>query len=1546
MSGTTSFPYSFDSRVLTDRDVGVVAELEAGTRPLKQTYDNRLTVALTWLANYCPDTQPGLNDFKRILEIMVIGAPDPVTSIPVRIPPRATQLATEVMKRAAALDRHPLGVGLLQAAAAIWQHQAPRIWATLDSINRTARLGITLAAPPQPFTESAWDTLLEVVRRLYVAIITAFGRPDPLLEQYKTVVHYVNATGITARLFECMLFASKTSTPQGGSVDKFLQAWLMSQVVGPVHDSLLEINAALRGPVVAYDKVKVPGWHAEIHNGNNGSALNLNANLIRWFSDAGLSAFAGKIPNLTEEMIEGLSEIDKAHHYANDAYRNYLLIIHDTLFYRFMGARNNLPQVAKAEWDKARREQSGMPHPLETIDEFVSEIFFIDISGLVGADMRTPAKLQAFAAGKQSTKFEECPLSLALGKSYEPFLRKAALDSTPQRVQIRTETLFEFIVMDAFRNLQSIAHRERGHSKPHDAILHIIDTIEKKIHDMSRSIATVFTILNNPKVHSAFLDPEQIHEGDVISLVKIRNDNRDYGNRRLDITLDSHARAMMLRYEVQPRMLYKNFMARKNARKEAAGGGDACADANEQIKLFKSYLALGKPKRVMENVVKAYIDARAKCRNKKLIQTQLMPAAMRAMLGGDDAAAPAQRNMAAAAAASAARPTKLSGVTLSNPTGLNKAGPVALTAGVAVEPLEDDTLPAPEGVATAETAVPRGRQSTYVFGPFTRIYKPDEQPYNIAAPGQTEAQTIQATIVNRLLAGKNVCIFGYGQSGSGKTSLLVYYKKREDKVTGEIDGEMGVMSYICNWLSGSDSPYEAIKCDIREIGVIPTEQANGVQVIDGTKNPFYSTKYFRPAMVTETVMDGRESVTKQMQSWTMSLEDLAKLPALRKLSADTPPANYSAKTDARTRYDALSDNAAEQNKIAAHMKWRQAKGVPDGDPSVNYVAEDALRSIGGYVFFSTENKRLTKATTNNPTSSRSHIFVFLQFIPRVKGAPAPFLIIGDFAGVENRFACSNSAVLRSFATIKKYPEQRDSVDAYEPELRAAYDAQVRPLLVGSKFATVPYRDLEPKFAAMASQSTANWSELTSFARMQSDEEMKKGAKFPETTIAKFIKDVSSIKRTEKMMKVYPHHLNDDQIGPFNDMANANPIRRLVMNWLIYKRWSDAQIYINGSDAKADAQKALKMLAIFEKVESMTEAEVLLYELVRASTELFMGSECNQRVREGEYINNSLEVFRNFLSRSLQRKGAVPKVLGECATIQCNPFFNDCFGSTFSTPESIGMVETTLVQMLKPAEFRAMQNLTAEQRYAAAQTALADLTYCVFNVINISKDRNDPPPTPYIDCNHLVFEYNRVMSIPARMEYLGAKKTGDPVNMLGTPFDMRILQELESRVNRYADEAEHWARADPSQMNLAQAATAAGEARRDAIKAIEIAKAMGPKTAGADMSPEFMPAVKNVILTLERINAATFVGTMMFTDTLAKFGLNRTMCALPSEGPNGDPVEYLNTILFGNISRLHHSIRKMMCDGILRGDHCSETAQENAVGQDSLASAQPDSELPF
>ena len=238
----------------------------------------------------------------------------------------------------------------------------------------------------------------------------------------------------------------------------------------------------------------------------------------------------------------------------------------------------------------------------------------------------------------------------------------------------------------------------------------------------------------------------------------------------------------------------------------------------------------------------------------------------------------------------------------------------------------------------------------YLFGNYTEIF----------GPGLTNADITEKMnmVIEKVIAGKPVFILGYGASGAGKTSTLVYYNKAEG------DARKGIVINICNQLA--DKGYRNINMKVEEYFLVNNK------------------------------------------SYKVSEEDI---------SVDSPivntTKNYNFKYENTTK-NAKPDFYLKNNeKIDIKHAYRYGNRVIDIKPP-------DLKTMGEIMIELIDKNRFVKATTNNPQSSRSHSMTYLELINSDNSdVKKGYIIIGDYAGIENEFTCNNSSTIIDFLEVKR-----------------------------------------------------------------------------------------------------------------------------------------------------------------------------------------------------------------------------------------------------------------------------------------------------------------------------------------------------------------------------------------------------------------------------------------------------------------------------------------------------------------------------------------------
>jgi hypothetical protein len=222
----------------------------------------------------------------------------------------------------------------------------------------------------------------------------------------------------------------------------------------------------------------------------------------------------------------------------------------------------------------------------------------------------------------------------------------------------------------------------------------------------------------------------------------------------------------------------------------------------------------------------------------------------------------------------------------------------------------------------------------YFFGRFTNVF--------LQTKNNQQISTEMNIVVDKVIAGNPVFLLGYGASGAGKTSTLIYFTPKDKRP------ENGILIELCNRI-----------CSKGEYTIV-------------TANAF------------EFYVIGKEKKTINSEEFVFDYENGA-----IKLAKER---EYKNKHPYRTR--------SFGGGLALNKLFK--KDTDMGEILVHLIDTD----------------RFVKATTNNPQSSRSHVLVFVKFEKQDDPTPK-WLIVGDFAGVENKFNCADENTLINFLNVKR-----------------------------------------------------------------------------------------------------------------------------------------------------------------------------------------------------------------------------------------------------------------------------------------------------------------------------------------------------------------------------------------------------------------------------------------------------------------------------------------------------------------------------------------------
>jgi hypothetical protein len=222
----------------------------------------------------------------------------------------------------------------------------------------------------------------------------------------------------------------------------------------------------------------------------------------------------------------------------------------------------------------------------------------------------------------------------------------------------------------------------------------------------------------------------------------------------------------------------------------------------------------------------------------------------------------------------------------------------------------------------------------------------------------------------------------------------------------------------------------------------------------------------------------------------------------------------------------------------------------------------------------------------------------------------------------------------------------------------------------------------------------------------------------------------------------------------------------------------------------------------------------------------------------EQLRRFISYFLTNISTSHTSKLLNPKFIDACAPIQCNPNFENCFG----LDENIENEKCVIADQIRNKLCDSVEKNC---------NVFTDITFCLFNVINLNPKTNNPPPIPYIDISNLMGELIRLESID---QLVVSDISDHSKNMYVHPsflkeiYDSPLL-EINSK-NPGTIKGEQLTR-------IRTLIEALQQTMRDVEQVIE--------------------TLKDLIDVINKINSLTLIGTLEFTDMIAKFGLNKMVC---------------------------------------------------------------------
>ena len=788
---------------------------------------------------------------------------------------------------------------------------------------------------------------------------------------------------------------------------------------------------------------------------------------------------------------------------------------------------------------------------------------------------------------------------------------------------------------------------------------------------------------------------------------------------------------------------------------------------------------------------------------------------------------------------------------------------------------------------------------TYHYGPFTKIYDPTMTSKAISEDG-----TFINAVEDRLRKGEAVTVIGYGASGSGKTTTLVYAKH---------SGEAGLLARVANRLIPSETKEGFTSCKV----VIYELDTDTDADPDGKCRAFLPESPHSQGITMPRVVLDKEG---KAQSYLLHVANCDAAPSFsytvekdqltggriwaRSKMANMPIATTAVMSSkAAVTASSVKSSTSSTGSISARSpikgpvssKAATAASATSSSAAMPSVEQQPMmvlmeREIVEYI----DTKRNTAPTPNNPYSSRSHVICVLTFSNKgdpkreAKGSDEQsseqdnaVFIVCDFAGVENTFMCEDNSVKSVIGnrnlidsmiqTMKSNIYTRlTTVSLNKPET----DIQERDMVLTER--VFPYFFIGDQLNPSVSTAIDSNRIIGRFKRIEDEckdmyiqvaDIYKNNGKFrtldtidqlqqkkPRVSLRDqpvvyvpndFYQEItpeyghgystSMLKVSLKMetyntiLAIYRFYVNDD----VNDdvLYFSEEEMRIISGITLGAKRTDNKLRIHQLLRILTwyIQNRVKYQLLFQSLMTlycnsaaptvMTKSEILAY---------LTDSMCSRRVKEGAFINNSLARLRSFISasvrKSLHNNTNTPPFLDECAPLQCNPHHLHCFGQGASLEE-------------EEEDGGPLAKLIETSRNGKKNT------FCIFTVVNLSRDANNPPLVPYLDIGPLLTIREALRPLIPEL----ALTTQPGIQQISD-----ALHLVYKGIQNVSDQS-------PLMQNLMQEYT-------------RLASLI--KKGGDDVSYHLEDLLQQLI----NHNAITTIGTIEFTDTMAKYGATQITCA--------------------------------------------------------------------
>ena len=559
--------------------------------------------------------------------------------------------------------------------------------------------------------------------------------------------------------------------------------------------------------------------------------------------------------------------------------------------------------------------------------------------------------------------------------------------------------------------------------------------------------------------------------------------------------------------------------------------------------------------------------------------------------------------------------------------------------------------------------------SKFTFGPFNHVFEQTKTSENIVEEVQP--------LIKQIKDGKPVFILGYGASGSGKTSSLVYFAK---------ENKPGILIYLCNKLA-SDG-YQNIELKCMEF-FKPSDDDNKYKKIDGgvyTESENFTFNYNNRFVLSKNVnytinhpYKIKDKPSKYVFNQNTSLEDviyyLIETDRLIKATPNNPNSSRShvlcflklTSVDKKDANIIFGDLAGVENEFQCNTvnDIRKMFNKKRDNTDEKFYKNESTTENGETIMdpYKGGQKLVLQDYDNKIFDNRYFTFNQASILNMFKSELSKYIIINNNFNLNNSIYKFVEMILVHIGIIKE-------VDDTRTEIQTSITPINKSLFNG-------LNELNKQILSGALQST-------NFEKPQIN-----------------INAIESLKQEPLVALLY------QAIYGWN-MSGTNTFRKkkesTEFNW--EKRGKTMLKNLLASGLIDTFLDKIKECVLVNKI---------------------MKNVCENRVTEGSFINKSLQQltddFLNIINyKNKENVYYVPNFDKECLQSYCSESY--CFS-----------VKAENVKDSKPKSI-IIQKIFEHLKYEDFTEFCKNLEIYVFCFFNWSRTANNPPPVSYVDINHL------------------------------------------------------------------------------------------------------------------------------------------------------------------------------------------------------------------